>query len=104
MKKKNCSNSLKPVEILWKKLLNYVSEANYYSEFFEENKKKLNQDGMESKKFLIYINKHPKNKITSTIADNGLVVKAVDSQSRGPMFKTTRWLQGQLSLSQFQHW
>ena len=32
---------------------------------------------------------------------NGLVVKALDSQSRGPMFKTTGWLQGQLSLSSF---
>ena len=30
---------------------------------------------------------------------NGLVVKALDSQSRGPMFKTTGWLQGWLSLS-----
>ena len=30
---------------------------------------------------------------------NGLVVKALDSQSRGPVFKTTGWLQGQLSLS-----
>ena len=25
---------------------------------------------------------------------NGLVVKALDSQSRGPVFKTTGWLQG----------
>ena len=30
---------------------------------------------------------------------NGLVVKALDSQSRGPVFKTTGWLQGRLSLS-----
>ena len=29
----------------------------------------------------------------------GLVVKALDSQSRGPVFKTTGWLQGRLSLS-----
>ena len=33
---------------------------------------------------------------------NGLVVKALDSQSRGPVFKTTEWLQGRLSLSSFQ--
>ena len=33
---------------------------------------------------------------------NGLVVKVLDSQLRGPMFKTTRWLQGQPSLSSFQ--
>ena len=32
---------------------------------------------------------------------NGLVVKALVSQSRGPVFKTTRWLQGRLSLSSF---
>ena len=30
-----------------------------------------------------------------------LVVKALDSQSRGPVFKTTGWLQGRLSLSSF---
>ena len=32
---------------------------------------------------------------------NGLVVKALDSQSRGPVFKTTWLLQGRLSLSSF---
>ena len=32
------------------------------------------------------------------IWSNGLVVKALDSQSRGPLFKTTGWLQGPLSL------
>ena len=32
---------------------------------------------------------------------NGLVVKALDSQSMGPVFKTTGWLQGRLSLSSF---
>ena len=32
---------------------------------------------------------------------NGLVVKALDSQSRIPVFKTTGWLQGRLSLSSF---
>ena len=31
--------------------------------------------------------------------NNGLVVKTLDSQSRGPMFKSTGWLQGRLSLS-----
>ena len=30
---------------------------------------------------------------------NGLVVKVLDSQSRGPVFKTAGWLQGRLSLS-----
>ena len=33
---------------------------------------------------------------------NGLMVKAQDSQSRGPMFKTTCWLQGWLSPSSLQ--
>ena len=28
-------------------------------------------------------------------------IKALDSQSRGPVFKTSGWLQGQLSLSSF---
>ena len=32
---------------------------------------------------------------------NGLVVKVLDSQSRGPVIKTTGWLQGRLSLSSF---
>ena len=33
---------------------------------------------------------------------NGLVVKALDSQSRVPRFKTNGWFQGQLSFSSFQ--
>ena len=32
---------------------------------------------------------------------HGLAVKALDSHSRGPVFKTTEWLQDQLSLSSF---
>ena len=32
---------------------------------------------------------------------NGLVVRALDCQSRGPRFKTIRWLQSRLSLSSF---
>ena len=32
----------------------------------------------------------------------GLVAKVLDSQSRDPVFKTTGWLQGRLSLSSFQ--
>ena len=34
----------------------------------------------------------------------GIVVKALDSQSRGPKFKTAGWLQGQYSLSSFWGW
>ena len=33
------------------------------------------------------------------VAFYGLVVKALVSQTRGPVFKTTGWLQGRLSLS-----
>ena len=40
---------------------------------------------------------------TATCASwsNGVVVKALDSQFRGPVFKTSGWLQGWLSLSSF---
>ena len=38
----------------------------------------------------------------SGLWSHDLVVKAVDSKSRGPGLKTTGWLQGQLSLSSFQ--
>ena len=78
------------------------------------------QTDFEEGKIDIYVTKHEKsNKITGTITvflsvlkcilmicmnqmflwSNDLVVKALDSQSRGSMFKTTGWLQGQLSLS-----
>ena len=32
--------------------------------------------------------------LTQSLWCNGLVVKVLDSQSRGPVFKTTGWLQG----------
>ena len=32
------------------------------------------------------------------ISSNGLVVKALDSQSKGSLFKTTGWLEGGLAL------
>ena len=40
-------------------------------------------------------------KEVSACTTNGLVVKTLDSLSRGPVFKATGWLQGQLSLSSF---
>ena len=43
-----------------------------------------------------------KSKWSAAKGISGLVVKALRSQSRGPVFKTTRWLQGWLSLSSFQ--
>ena len=49
--------------------------------------------------FQLYINDLPDN--IAIYADNGPVVMVLDSQSRGPGFKTTGWLQGQLSLSSF---
>ena len=39
--------------------------------------------------------------IPSPLWSNGLVVMVLDSQSRGPMFKTTGRLQGRLNLSSF---
>ena len=38
---------------------------------------------------------------TSGEVSNSLVVKALDSKSRGPELKTTGWLQSRLSLSSF---
>ena len=35
-----------------------------------------------------------KSKWSAAKGISGLVVKALRSQSRGPVFKTTRWLQG----------
>ena len=37
--------------------------------------------------------------IFDSVSFKGLVVKVLDSQSRCPVFKTTGWLQGQLSSS-----
>ena len=36
-----------------------------------------------------------------TVWSNDLVVKVLDSQSKGSVFKTTGWLQGRPSLSPF---
>ena len=44
------------------------------------------------------------NKQINALENNmssGVVVKVLDSQSRGPVSKTTGWLQGRLSLSSF---
>ena len=56
----------------------------------------------------MHICKHAPNMVHVKIYDarnahahNDLVVKVLDSQYRGPMFKTTGWLQGRLSLSSF---
>ena len=42
-----------------------------------------------------------RNDFQGKLKEDGLVVKALDYQSRGPVFKTTGYLQGQLSLSFF---
>ena len=42
------------------------------------------------------------NETLTFYRSNGLVVKSLDSQSRGLMFKTAGCLQGQLSLSSLQ--
>ena len=60
---------------------------------------------LEISKMKNYITHSNEEKLNSKFADellnHGLVVKALDSQSRGPVFKTTGWLQGRLSLSSF---
>ena len=38
----------------------------------------------------------------SVLPHIGLVVSVLDSQSRGPRFKATKWFQGWVSLSSFQ--
>ena len=38
------------------------------------------------------------------VRSNGLAFKALNSQSRDPVFNTIGWLQGQLSLSSFRSW
>ena len=59
---------------------------------------------------MIFVNKKYDNKsnkkfylpyLFNIFLSNGLVVKALDSQSRGPVFKTTGLLQGRLSRSSF---
>ena len=55
---------------------------------FDINKLKLNKKGVLGN-YVYYIG----------LWSNGLVVKALDSQFRGPVFKTAGWLQGRLSLS-----
>ena len=39
--------------------------------------------------------------LTSILFSKGLVIKVLDSQTRGPVFKTTGWLNGWLNLSSF---
>ena len=46
-------------------------------------------------------NKCSESKVKLRQWSNGIVVKALDSISRGPVFKTSGWLQGRLSLSPF---
>ena len=47
------------------------------------------------------LNSIPEKKIVAFLWGDGLVVNELHSQSMGPVFKTTVWLQGQLSLSSF---
>ena len=83
--------------ILKKKLFLLVQNINKHLYFwYFELKKKTKQNSylkFKLKIFLILLQ-----------WSNGLRVKALDSQSKGPMFKTTRWLQGRLSLSSFWGW
>ena len=47
----------------------------------------------------VNLNRKEKQWPSGKTMSNGLVVKALDSQSRGPVFKTAGCLQGRLSLS-----
>ena len=44
--------------------------------------------------FMFFVENDDETKSVLNLWSNGLVVKALDSQSRGPRFKTTGWLQG----------
>ena len=61
------------------------------------NPQKIKVKASVAKKQLIFLVRCINNNIWS----HGLVVKSLDSQSRGPVFKITGWLQGRLSLSSF---
>ena len=63
----------------------YNSEPEYFIEEIKKIKEKIQ----------VFLKKYKYS------WSNGIVVKVLDSQSRGPVFKTTGWLQGQLSLSSF---
>ena len=65
--------------------------------FCHKNQKNVSQKEVKNLTFEVslyfYIKQVNQNKI------NSLVVKLLDSQSRGPVFETIGWLQGRLSLS-----
>ena len=54
-----------------------------------------------SAKICNFMQKKFKNSMDQFVWSKDLVVKALDSQSRGPLFKDTGWLQVRLSLSSF---
>ena len=67
-----------------------------YKKSNKETERRINCKGIKYTKEATILDKVEVEKWS-----NGLVVKALDSQSRGPVFKTTGWLQGRLSLSSF---
>ena len=62
--------------------------------------KEFRQNHFES--FLEKFKKVTRVLLSSVLWSNGLLVKALELQSSSPIFKTSRWLQGQLTLLSFQ--
>ena len=53
------------------------------------------------KNILAIVDFHFQSGLFLNLHVNGLVVKALNCQSKGPWFETSGWLQGRLSLSSF---
>ena len=59
-------------------------------------KRSIGNSKIKENKFNVFVHNDTYNSY-----NNDLVVKALDSQSKARDFKTTGWLEGQLSLSSF---
>ena len=95
---KNISKSLKKLHYKFINLSEFKGEYNK----FMDNVSKFEDYKSEKKEGSVSKNQKKNEKICKRYRrywSNGLVVKVLDSQSRGPVFKTTGWLQGRLSLS-----
>ena len=98
-----------PIHIYFFQLLCFaaIAQRNHYLHLYQQNKSsksklKFRQASNHCKRVLEAAK--PAKRYLRLIWQaeqwsNGLVVKVLDSQSRGPTFKTNGWLQGQLSLS-----
>ena len=82
------------------KAAGFDSKAIFKEWRFYKNYVRANHIGVESLQLWkkIFIKQWPSGVF---LWSNGLVVKTLVSQSRGPVFKTNEWLQGRLSCSSF---